>query len=101
MDTKTFHHHPVMEDWARLGTMSLRAAKKRGKKLKMEFEGHAKASSFNSLSTKSHYELACNALDRIDTVVEQERRTNKLLSTCTETVSIRLPLAAERESAEK
>jgi hypothetical protein len=71
------------------------------KKLKMDFEGHAKASSFNNLSTKSHYELACNALDRIDTVVEQERRTNKLLSTCTETVSIRLPLTTKHENAEK
>ncbi len=71
------------------------------KKLKIDFEGHAKASSFNNLSTKSHYELACNALDRIDTVVEQERRTNKLLSTCTETVSIRLPLTTKHANAEK
>jgi len=66
------------------------------KKLKMDFEGYAKASSFNSLTTKTHYDLACNALDRVTTVVEQERRTNKLLNTATEIVSIRVPFTTQR-----
>ena len=66
------------------------------KKFKMDFEGYAKASSFNSLTTKTHYDLACNALDRVSTVVEQERRTNKLLNTATEMVSIRLPFTTQR-----
>ena len=66
------------------------------KKLKIDFDGYAKASSFNCLTTKRHYELACNALDRVSMVVEQERRTNKLLTTATETVSIRVPFATLR-----
>ena len=66
------------------------------KKLKMDVDGYAKASSFNCLTTKSHYELACNALDQVSMVVEQERRTNKLLNTATEIVSIRVPFATLR-----
>jgi hypothetical protein len=66
------------------------------KKFKLDFEGHAKASSFNSLTTKTHYDLACNALDRVGMVVEQERRTNKLLTTATEIVSIRVPFTVPR-----
>jgi hypothetical protein len=66
------------------------------KKFRMDFEGYAKASSFNSLTTKTHYDLACNALDRVSTVVEQERRTNKLLNTATEIVSIRVPFTTQR-----
>jgi hypothetical protein len=63
------------------------------KRMRLDFEGHAKASSFNCLSTLGTYELACNALNSVSMIVEQERRTNKLLTTATETVSISVPFA--------
>jgi hypothetical protein len=55
--------------------------------------GHAKASSFNNLSTAGTYRLACNALDRVNMQIEQERRTNKMLNTKRDTVKINIPFA--------
>lgn len=62
------------------------------KKIKLDFdEGHSKASSFNCLTTQTTYQLACNAIDNVSMIIEQQRRTNKLLSTATKIVPTSVP----------